>query len=438
MPYYSTGGKAPVVSFKEAVLAGLAPDGGLYLPTELPRIPDDCLEPTRNLEFAELAFRLLEPFTDGQIAENALHEICEDAFDFPVEMAKITEELHALELFRGPTFAFKDFGARFLARVMNHFLAGSGRRLTILVATSGDTGSAVAHGFTGMEAIDVVLLYPSGRVSRLQEQQLTTLGGNVSALEVMGSFDDCQNMVKAAFADDEIQRRRPLSSANSINIGRLLPQMTYYVHALRLLSSAFGDTALCVPSGNFGNVTGALMARLMGLKTPRIVVGTNANDVVPRYLNTGFYEPRPSVRTPASAMDVGQPSNFDRLMALLGESHEKMREVFRGYVVTTPEMLETIGRVRREHGYLLDPHSAVGYSALERYMAEAGTFESRGFFAATAHPGKFAEAIEEATGEAVEIPDALAEALRREKRAVPIGSRPEELKAFLLDSSLTS
>lgn len=431
MRFVSTRGGSPPVSFRQAVMAGLAPDGGLYLPAELPRLPDEVLDAARDCQLAETAARVAAPFVGDELPPGVLEAVCADAFDLPLPVVPVAGGVHVLELFWGPTFAFKDFGARFLARVVDRFAAAGDRRLTILVATSGDTGSAVAHGFAGMAAVDVVLLYPSGRVSRLQEQQLTTVGGNVAALEVAGTFDDCQAMVKAAFADAGLRRRRRLSSANSINIGRLLPQLCYAVHAVGQLP---GVQVLAVPSGNFGNLTGALMGRLMGLPLERLVAGTNANDVVPRFLAGGELAPRPVIRTPASAMDVGDPSNLDRIRALLGDDLERIRQLLWGTSVATPEILATIAGVRRRHGYLLDPHSAVGWLALERYLAGPGDAGRPSLLAATAHPGKFSEAIRAATGEEVEIPRALAAALERPKQATAIVARPAALREYLLDT----
>jgi threonine synthase len=430
MFYTSTGCRAPAVSFRDAVMTGLAPDGGLYLPVRMPPLPGA----DSGCDLAGTAFSMARLFVGDDIGDSTLHSICRDAFSFPMPLIELTPGIHVLELFHGPTLAFKDLGARFLARVMSHFAQESRQRLTILVATSGDTGSAVASGFAGIEAIDVVLLYPAGRVSRLQEQQLTTLGGNVTAVAVQGTFDDCQAMVKTMFADREVQSRRPLSSANSINIGRLLPQVFYWVHAWRELGAGRRRPQhLCVPSGNFGNLTAALIARLMGLPVMRIIAGTNANDVVPRYLASGIYAPQAVVQTPANAMDVGNPSNFARILHLLDHSHRRISELVSGIAVTTPEILATVHRVWQEHGYLLDPHSAVGFAALQRFVIGNGDPDALSLLAATAHPAKFSEAIEEATGTFVEIPAALAAALSRSQRVVKLGNRPAELKELLLD-----
>jgi threonine synthase len=436
MPYSSTCGRAPVVSFGEAVIRGLAPDGGLYLPVELPDLPAECLDPGAEMSYAERAFRILRRYVDGDVEDHELQRVCTGAFDFPVPLTAVGESVYALELFWGPTFAFKDFGARFLARIIDAMAVRGDRRTTILVATSGDTGSAVAHGFFGMEAVDVVLLYPSGRVSTLQEQQLTTVGGNVVALEVDGTFDDCQRLVKTAFADAEVSERRPLSSANSISIGRLLPQIVYWVDAsVRLGGGPDAPAVICVPSGNYGNVTGALIASLTGLAVERLVIGSNANDSVPRYLANGVFEPRATIRTPANAMDVGNPSNLARIRALLGDDIERVRSLFRGYSVSTPEILSTIGDVYRRHGLVLDPHSAVGFEALRRYREEHREVTGPAFFAATAHPAKFAEAIVEATGREVEIPDRLSEALEKKKHAIRIGADFAELRSYLIDTA---
>jgi len=436
MQYRSTGNAAPQVSFREAVFAGLAPDGGLYLPVEIPRLPPELTQSATATSFVETATALARPFVGDEMTAQELGDICADAFSFDLPLVRIVDDVFSLELFWGPTFAFKDFGARFLARVMRHFATQGSRKLTILVATSGDTGSAVANGFYGMEAIEVVLLYPSGRVSPLQEKQLTTLGGNVTAVEVQGTFDDCQAMVKAMFADPSVSQSYRLSSANSINIGRLLPQIFYWVHAWQLLGLSYQTPAyICVPSGNFGNVTGALIAHLMGLPVPRIVVGTNDNDVVPRYLSSGEYVPAEAVQTPASAMDVGNPSNFRRILDLLGGSHQRVAEVFCGFRVSTPEMLATIKAVLEQRQYLLDPHSAVGVRALQRFFDEQPHCQAPGVAGATAHPAKFAEAIREATGTEVEIPPALAAALAKEKKAELIRNRPQDLRELLLDTA---
>jgi threonine synthase len=438
MLYVSSNHRAPAVSFGEAVRNGLAPDGGLYLPVEMPHLPAEVMQPDSNRSLADTAFTLARLFVGHEIAAPELEAICHDAFSFPVPVVQVGGAVHAIELFHGPTFAFKDLGARFLARVMAHLLRRNDQRLTILVATSGDTGSAVAHGFAGMEGIDVVSLYPSGRVSRLQEQQLTTVCGNVTAVEVAGTFDDCQTMVKAALADAEIQALRPLSSANSINIARLLPQVFYYVDAWHHLAAGPGRPRLiCVPSGNLGNLTGALIARLMGLPLDQIIAGTNANDLLPRYLATGRYDPQPVVRTPANAMDVGSPSNFNRIHYLLGGSHRRISEMLRAYAVTSEEILSTINRVHQEHGYLLDPHTAVGFAAIEQFADENQEEQAPTLLAATAHPGKFAEAIRAATGAEVEIPAGLAAAMARKKRSIAISNSFNDLRELLLDSLIT-
>lgn len=432
VPYESTSRRAPVVSFRQAVLDGLAPDGGLYMPVEIPPLP---LGWCQLHGLPEVASEVARPLLDGDIADDALATICADAFSFPVPLVPITGGIDALELFWGPTFSFKDLGARFLARLLDHFATRGAGKLTVLVATSGDTGSAVAHGFAGMLAIDVVLLYPSGRVSPLQEKQLTTAGGSVAALEVAGTFDDCQAMVKAAFADRRVREKRPLTSANSINIGRLLAQVFYYVHACALLAAEGREPAfVCVPSGNFGNLTAALLARAMGCPIDRVVAATNANDTVPRYLATGVYAPRPVIETPANAMDVSDPSNFARIRWLFGNQRSLMAEAIHAIAVSTPEMMATIERVRREHGYLLDPHAAAGFAGLERVLAEARRPAETCVLAATAHPGKFGEAIRAATGGEPNLPPALAAVLTKEKHSTVIGNRAEYLVDYLLDT----
>src|ERR1700733_6611091 len=342
MRYRSTGRKAPLTSLRGAVLRGLAPDGGLYLPVELARRSPQELEEFRKLPFTEVCFRVVRPFATPDVPEEMLWQIVAEAINFPVKLVSLSPGLHILELFHGPTLAFKDFGARFMARLMGYFVRGESRPLTVLVATSGDTGSAVAHGFLGVPGIRVIILYPSKRISEAQEKQFTTLGENITALEVAGTFDDCQRLVKQAFSDVELNKRAFLTSANSINIGRLLPQMFYHVAAYRQLPAASVPLIVSVPSGNFGNLTAGIFAKRMGLPVARFVASTNANHVVPEYLRSGEFHPRPAEQTLSNAMDVGSPNNFPRLLDLCRNRLEYLRREIWGHGASDEEKLATM------------------------------------------------------------------------------------------------
>ncbi|MCK4796562.1 MAG: threonine synthase, partial [Spirochaetes bacterium] len=359
--YYSTEGKSPNVSFKEALLSGLAPDRGLYMPDKIKQLNDRVF---KQNDFAKMSFEIAKILADGEIPDHALKKIVDDAFNFCVPVKNIHNNIYVLELFHGPTAAFKDFGARFMARTMSYLIKGKNQKITILVATSGDTGSAVAKGFYDVENIDVVLLYPKGKVSFLQEKQLTTSGKNITALEVRGTFDDCQYMVKEAFIDKELNSKLLLSSANSINIGRLLPQSFYYVWAyIKVNKEKKSPVIFCTPSGNFGNLTGGLIAKAMGLPVELFIAATNINDVVPEYLDKGIFTPRPSIPTYSNAMDVGNPSNFSRMLALYKTKKNMSKDII-GFKVTDEETLNTINKVYKKHDYILDPHGAVAYKAV--------------------------------------------------------------------------
>src|SRR5271167_4931819 len=360
MRYRSTSGKAPLTSLRGAVLRGLAPDGGLYMPAEIARHSPQELEDFRGLPFTEVCFRVAKPFATPDVPEEVFWQVVSEAINFPVNLISLSPGLHILELFHGPTLAFKDFGARFMARLMGYFVRGETRPLTVLVATSGDPGSAVAHGFLGVPGIRVVILYPSKRISEAQEKQFTTLGENITALEVAGSFDDCQRLVKQAFTDVELNKRAFLTSANSINIGRLLPQMFYHVAAYRQLPVASVPLIVAVPSGNFGNLTAGMFAKRAGLPVARFVAATNANDVVPQYLLSGKYEPRAAQATFSNAMDVGNPNNFPRLLDLCRGRIEYVRRVIWGHAATDEEMLQEMMALHERFGYIADPHTAVG------------------------------------------------------------------------------
>ena len=424
MKYFSTGKNSASVSFKEALLQGLAPDRGLYLPESFPKADSAIFEKD---SFQDMAFEMAKLLVDGEIPDADLRKLTDDAFDFDVPVKKVHDNIYALELYHGPTAAFKDFGARFMARAMSYFLGE--KKLTILVATSGDTGSAVAKGFYGLPNIDVIILYPSGKVSPLQEKQLTTLGKNITALEIDGTFDECQALVKEAFMDDEVKGWLDLSSANSINIGRLYPQSFYYCWAYHQVKS-LGMPIFCTPSGNFGNITGGLIANKMGLPVKHFIAATNINDTVPEYLETGVYRARPSVTTYSNAMDVGDPSNFARMLAIY-ENRDEMAKYISGYSVTDADTAATIKEVKEKYDYLLDPHGAVGYTAVKRHIEKTGDKETPYVFLETAHPAKFSEVIHEILGINPEIPANLQEYLNKEKVSIPMKPIYEELKAYL-------
>jgi threonine synthase len=431
MRYRSTGRKAALTSLRGAVLRGLAPDGGLYLPVEIARRSPAELEEFRKLPFTEVCFRVVKPFATPDVPEEVLWQIVAEAINFPVKLVSLSPGLHILELFHGPTLAFKDFGARFMARLMGYFVRAETRPLTVLVATSGDTGSAVAHGFLGVPGIRVVILYPSKRISEAQEKQFTTLGENITALEVAGSFDDCQRLVKQAFSDVELNKRAFLTSANSINIGRLLPQMFYHVAAYRQLPVASVPLIVSVPSGNFGNLTAGLFAKRMGLPVAMYVASTNANDVVPEYLLSGEFHPRPATQTYSNAMDVGNPNNFPRLLDLCRGRIEYVRREIWGHAATDDETLAEMKSLHQRFGYIADPHTAVGVLGWEAYKREHSE-PAQGLVLATAHPAKFADVVKRAIGTAPPLPDRLAAYLKREKLSVPMSSAYEDFKEFLL------
>ena len=438
MIFASTRGRARPASFREAVFRGLADDGGLYHPTTTPDLGPLFRSLDPDAPFAETARRVSLALFADELGHETVERIVRGAFTFEPSLVDVDGRRWILELFHGPSYAFKDFGACFLAATMEEMIAGGGGEAVILVATSGDTGSAVARAFAGRRGIRVVVLYPSGRVSRLQEMQLTTVGGNVTALEVRGSFDDCQRMVKEAFLDRELSEGLHLTSANSISLGRLLPQSFYYIHAAAALRRGRrGGPApwFCVPSGNFGNLTAGVYAWQWGLPVAGFLAATNANDVVPEYLAGGEFRPRPSVQTLSNAMDVGNPSNFERLLAIFGGSVERMSAAIRGEVVTDAETLATIRETSERRGLLLDPHTAVGWKATERLIEDlekkGGPFFGRVVILATAHPAKFLETIKAATGREPDLPAGLAEAMGATKRSTVIDNRLDDLRRAL-------
>ncbi|HLE69578.1 MAG TPA: threonine synthase [Vicinamibacteria bacterium] len=425
MRFLSTGGQAPAVNLEEALFAGPAPDGGLYVPETLPRIQP----PAAGASFTDTALSVARALFEEDVPREALEEIVRDGLDFEIPLVPVEEGVYSLELFHGPTLAFKDVGARFMARLLLHFLRRRGRDVTVLVATSGDTGSAVASAFYRLEGTRVVVLFPRGKVSALQQKLFTTLGGNVSALGVEGTFDDCQRMVKQAFADRDIPAIRSLVSANSINVGRLLPQTFYYFH---ISSRIEGGAPLLVatPSGNFGNLTAGLIAKRMGFRADKFVAATNVNDVVPEYLAGGTYRPRPSVATLSNAMDVGDPSNWARIQWLYRGSLEEIRRDLLGSAHTDEETLGAMRDLYRRTGYVLDPHSAVAYLGALHGMTTQRN-RPTALFLSTAHPAKFQETVERAIESKIELPPALAQALDRPERFLPIPAEYGALKEYL-------
>jgi threonine synthase len=429
MKWISSRGASPPISFIDALFAGTAPDGGLYLPERLEPLPAQSLEAIAGADIVDIGTTVLGHLLRDEIEKEALNTLVADAIDFPVPLARVAEHVWALELFHGPTLAFKDVGARLQARLLHHFTDGT--PLTILVATSGDTGSAVAQAFHRVPDTRVVVLYPEGKVTDVQEAQMASLGDNITALAVQGTFDDCQRLVKQAFADDKLREQVWLTPANSINLGRLLPQVCYYFTILGLVPDPGGrGPIVSVPGGNFGNLTGGLIAKRLGLPVERFVAATNVNDVVPAYLRSGSYEPRPSVRTVANAMDVGAPSNFERILALYGHDLSALRKDLVGAAYTDEQVVAEIGAAYRRHGYVLDPHSAIGWLALNDVLAAAGTGVN-GVFLATAHPSKFREVVEPAIGAPVPLPSVLAEALARPRMSISMPAKYEALLDFV-------
>ena len=423
MKWMSTRGASPHVSFVDALFAGTAPDGGLYVPERIDPLPAGAIEALRGAPLVDVATAVGVHLFSGEISEPDFRALVQDGLDFPVPLVQVTERVSVLELFHGPTLAFKDIGARVQARLLHHFTDGT--PLTILVATSGDTGSAVAQAFHGVPDTRVVVLYPEGQVSDVQEAQMASLGGNIRALSVHGTFDDCQRLVKQAFADDDLRAHVWLTPANSLNVGRLLPQVFYYFLLLGL-----DRPLVSVPSGNFGNLTAGLIAKRLGLPVQRFVAATNVNDVVPSYLRTGHYEPRPSIRTVANAMDVGTPSNFERIQWLYDHDFEAIRRDITGAVFDDATVLAEIARVYRQHGYLLDPHGAIAWLALNEKLDSLGP-GATGVFLATAHPSKFREVVEPAIGETVPLPSVLEESLRRPRHSIPMPADYAALNEFL-------
>jgi len=434
MRYYSTNRNTPPVTLKEAVIKGLAADRGLFMPERIHKFDPFFFKNIQNLTFQEIGFEVAKKFFGEDLNEPVLAKIVNDTLQFDCPVVKVTDKIWSLELFHGPTLAFKDVGARFMARLLNHFLGENDRQVNVLVATSGDTGSAVANGFLGVEGIHVFVLYPKGKVSEMQERQFTTLGRNITAIEVEGTFDDCQRLVKSAFMDNDLTRRLILTSANSINVARFLPQAFYYFNAFARLQEAGAlegrQLVVSVPSGNFGNLTAGLVAHKMGLPVAHFLAANNANDVVYQYLNTGDYKPGNSVETIANAMDVGDPSNFARILDLYGHSYNAISSILTGFTYPDHEIRAILSTVYEKTGYLCDPHGACGYQALDEYLSGSEV----GVFLETAHPAKFLDTVEGVIGKGrIEIPDKLAAFMKGRKQAVPMRNDYEGFRDFLFE-----
>ena len=430
MQFYSLNKKSPDVNFKDATINGQAPDKGLYFPKTIPQVSKELIENIETTSNEAIAFEVIKPYVGNAIAEVDLYNIVKETVNFPIPLVKVTDDIFSLELYHGPTLAFKDIGARFMSRCLGHFVKGGDKKVTVLVATSGDTGGAVANGFYNVEGVDVVILYPSGKVSSVQEKQLTTLGNNIHALEVNGNFDDCQQMVKAAFLDETLNKKLFLTSANSINVARWLPQQFYYFFAYKQWIEKGNPPVICVPSGNFGNICAGLLANASGLPVKHFIAATNANDVVPQYFTTKNYQPKKAVATISNAMDVGDPSNFVRIMELFHQQYNDLIAKVSSCSVTDAITKQTLLDVYNQHNYLCDPHGAVAYRALEDYLQLNPN--DKGIFLETAHPVKFYDVVEPVIGQTVEVPDSIKDELAKEKKSTLIGVGVEELKGFLM------
>lgn len=428
MQYYSTNNPNHKVSLSEAIIKGLAPDNGLYMPERIPVLPEEMIEKMPEMSFREIGYAVIGALFSEDLSEKQIHELVDHTLSFDAPIAKVEEDVYSLELFHGPTLAFKDFGARFCSKLMSMLVGEQSQKVRVLVATSGDTGSAVANGFLGVQGVEVIILFPKGKVSPLQEKQFTTLGQNITALEVDGVFDDCQTLVKQAFLDSDLNEKLLLTSANSINIARWIPQCLYYFYAYSRLPKNGKKVVFAVPSGNFGNIGAGILAQRMGLPITHFVAATNVNKVVPEYLHGSPFQAKPSIPTVSNSMDVGNPSNFPRLQSLYEGDEKLFRENVKGYFYTDAQTIEAIQAVQPK-GYTLDPHGAVGYLGLKDFMAEHPYYV--GVFLETAHPGKFRDVVEDALGEKLVLPERLAAFLEGEKQVIPMGKSFEEFKGFL-------
>lgn len=429
MKFYSLHNNSPRVSFSEAVIKGIAPDRGLYFPEKIQALSDSFFESITERSNQEIAFEAILQFVADDIPVTQLEIILSEVLDFPFPVVEIEDSIATLELFHGPTMAFKDVGARFMARCLGYFSRDSQGEITVLVATSGDTGGAVANGFLGVPGVEVVILYPRGKVSEIQERQLTTLGQNISALEVNGTFDDCQHMVKSAFLDADITNRLTLTSANSINVARWLPQLFYFLFAYKQVKHRVKEPVFSVPSGNFGNLCAGMVAQRLGMPARHFIAATNINDTVPRYMNSRRYEPKPSLSTISNAMDVGDPSNFDRIRHLFHEDFEELATHLSSYSFSDKATKEAIGSIHAHSGYIADPHGAVGYLGLKKYFETHP--QSYGIFLETAHPIKFKDVVEAVTGKNLDIPPQIQNVMGGTKVTTQISSY-QDLKSYLV------
>ena len=433
MNYYSLNRQSPTVSFAEAAVKGQAPDKGLYFPEHIPQLPANFIQDIRQYSKDEIGFLVMKPYVAGSLPDDVLQKIVKETVDFEFPLVQVNETNFSLELFHGPTLAFKDVGARFMSRCLGYFNRNNNNHVTVLVATSGDTGGAVAHGFYNVPGVRVVILYPAGKVSTLQEKQLTTLGNNITALEIEGTFDDCQRMVKTAFLDNELQAHSLLTSANSINVARWLPQMFYYLLAYKQLKVTHPEVVFSVPSGNFGNICAGMMAAAMGLPVLHFVASTNVNDTVPRFMQNGKYEPGKATPTLSNAMDVADPSNFVRILELFTNSLPALQKKLTAYSFNDTDTIATMESVWQQHKYMLDPHGAVGYLGLEKYLQDSGTAQSvAGVFLETAHPVKFADTAPADLQAGIVTPDRVKQLYGLEKKSVQLPADYASLKDWLM------
>ncbi len=434
MKYYSLNHNAPRVSFAEAALRGQAPDKCLYFPRRIPKLPKGFIENIKSYSKEEIGFTVMKPYIGGTITDSELQRIVNETINFDFPLVKITEDISALELFHGPTLAFKDVGARFMSRCLGYFNRHAYHKTTVLVATSGDTGGAVANGFLGVDGVDVIILYPSGKVSKIQELQLTTLGQNITALEVNGTFDDCQSIVKLAFMDNDLNQKINLTSANSINVARWLPQQLYYFFAYQQWQEKDAPI-ISVPSGNFGNICAGVLAYVSGLPVKHFIAACNANDVVTRYLETEQYTPKPAVATISNAMDVGNPSNFVRIIELFHQQFSALKNKMSSISVDDITTAQTIKEVYQQYHYTLDPHGAVAYYALDNYLqnSPSGACGCKGFILETAHPVKFPDTVEDAIGRSLEFPEQVQHLLSAEKKSILMPPHFNDFKEWLMN-----
>ena len=430
MNFYSLNKKAPDVSFKDAVIKGIAPDKGLYFPERITPLSKSFFDNIEALSNQEIAFEAIRQFVSDEIPDVNLKEILNEVLDFDFPIVELEENVATLELFHGPTMAFKDVGARFMAQCLGYFSRGTANEITVMVATSGDTGGAVANGFLGVDGVKVVILYPSGKVSDIQERQLTTLGQNITALQVDGTFDDCQKMVKTAFLDEDLLKNMQLTSANSINVARWLPQLFYFLFAYKQLKSKGKELVFSVPSGNFGNICAGLVAQRLGMPVKHFIAATNVNDTVPKFMQTGKYHPKPSTATISNAMDVGDPSNFIRIRHLFQDDFETLNKNLSSFSFTDVATKNAMKEIHKEFGYVADPHGAVGYLGLREYQkTHPNTY---GVFLETAHPVKFLDVVEDTLGTTLEIPSQIQKVMGKEKKSIKINTYGE-LKTFLIN-----